>query len=306
VSETELVQELRALAGVKVGDSFEVLHDGVRIHVEYSGGSSSSLVLRVGYDVAAREVAAAAGYRGHAGLAAIRPMAIALRPEDDANRMAKEGGIDVEFQTGDAAFDHAVYVDTLTPPNVLAHVLEADARRAVRELFALEFTSIILDNDRREVVARMVTFPSRKPPEPTGARAVDAFARLARAMPRVATLAGEHPSHPLRGANIALGVVGAVTFFGAIPLYCGVIAGSRCQDEMSPSEAATCLGPGIPGYVVGLLVALVVGVLASRYTRRYRGRSDSSRYGATFAWLAAVIAFSVTGSLVSYLVAGPR
>jgi hypothetical protein len=302
-AESQLIQELRTLAGVADGGSFEVSHDGVRIRVEYTGGSSSSVALKVAYDAVASDVRASAGYRGQPGLAAIRPMRISLRPEDDANRMGKESGMDVEHQTGDAAFDSAVYIDTLTPPNVLARVLEEDARRAVRELFALGCTTVVLDDDLRNVTAQMISFPSREPPEPIGARAVDAFARLGRAMPRVAALAGEHASHPLRGTNIALGVVAAVTFFGAIPLYCGVIAGDRCANEMSPSEAATCVGPGIPGVVVGLVAAAVVGAFASHFTRRYRGRSDSSRHGATFAWLVAVIVFSVTSSLVSYVIA---
>jgi len=158
----------------------------------------------------------------------------------------------------------------------------------------------------REITATMISFPSLTRPEPTGARAVDAFARLARSMPRVQALAGTHASHPLGGANVLLGVLAAVTFFGGMPLYCGVIADGRCANEMSVSEAATCLGPAIPGYVVGLVVAVVVGVLASRFTRRYRGRSDSAQYGSTFAWLAAVIAFSVTGALVSWLLAAGR
>ena len=69
-------------------------------------------------------------------------------------------------------------------------------------------------------------------------------------------------------------------------------------------EALTCVGPGIPGILLGLVVAVSVGVLASRFTRRYRGRSDSSRHGATFAWLVAVIVFSVTSLSVAAVILG--
>jgi hypothetical protein len=212
--------------------------------------------------------------------------------------------MDVEFQTGDPAFDLVVYVDTRTPPDVLVHVLDEGARRAVRDLFVLAFTDIVIDDALREIRATLVSFPSLVRPEPAGARAVDAFARLARAVPRVAQVAGQHPSHPLGGVIILLGIAAALTFFGGFPLYCGVIAAPRCQNEMSSSELVTCVGPGIPGVIVGFVVAMLAGVLASRFTRRYRGRSDSSRYGATFAWLVGIIVFSVTSLSVSAVIEG--
>jgi hypothetical protein len=212
--------------------------------------------------------------------------------------------MDVEFQTGDPEFDRSVYVDTRTPPEVLVHVLEDGARRAVRDLFALELTDIVIDDMLGEIRATLVSFPSLVRPEPTGARAVDAFARLARALPRVARVAGRHTSHPLQGTNILLGIVAALTFFGGFPVYCGVIAAPRCKNRMSVFEAAACVGPGIPGIILGVVVAVLVGALASRFTRRYRGRSDSSRYGATFAWFIGVIVFSVTSLSVSAVIQG--
>jgi hypothetical protein len=302
--ETELVRELRALAGVRDGDSFDVVVEGLRIRVVYSGGSSSSLVLKVLYDEVA-QVTPGAGYRGHAGLAAIRPMAITLRPEGDTDRMAKESGMNVEFQTGDAAFDHATYIDTLTPADVLAHVLGEDARYAVTELFALGFSTIEIDNTLfGEITATKISFPSRVRPDPEGARAVDAFARLARAMPRVSPLPGRHAAHPLRGVNVTLGILAALTFFASFPFYCGVIADGRCPNEMSTSEVITCVGPGVPGALGGLVVAVICGAVAARFTRRYRGRSDSARHGSAFAWLVAVIALAVSSSVFSYVIVG--
>ena len=301
-TESQLLHELRALAGVKVGDSFELVHDGVRIRVSYSGGSSSSLTLAVTYDAVAIETRTGAGYRARSTISAIRPMLIALRPEEATHRLAKASGTDVEFQSGDPGFDGAVYVDTQTPADVLAAVLEADARRAVLDLFALAFTTITIDDRQRNVVAIITSFASLKPMDPTGARAVDAFARLARSLPRVATRAGEHARHPLRGVNIGLGVLAGVAFVGSIPLYCGGVMGKTCGGEMDPAEAFVCLGPGLAGGTVGLVAGAVAGAAAAAFARRYRGRSDSSSYGSTFAGFVFFLTLVTTTLLVAWVV----
>ena len=85
--ETQLVRELRRIANVPDGSSFEIRHEGVRIRVEYTSGSSSSLVLFVPYDEVAGSGRAGAGYRGQTALSAIRPMNITLRPETRAERL---------------------------------------------------------------------------------------------------------------------------------------------------------------------------------------------------------------------------
>jgi len=302
-AESQLVQELRELAGVKQGDSFEIAHDGVRVRVSYSGGSSSSLTLAVTYDTVAREAQSGTAYRGGAPPSAIRPLMIELFPETDGHRQAKASGTDIEFQSGDRFFDHGVYVDTQTPADVLAHVLEAEVRRAVLELFALDFTTINIDDHDRNVVARMVSFASAKHGEPTGARAVDAFARLARSLPRLATRAGEHAKHPLRGVNKALALFAVTVLTASFPIYCSGIMGNKCPNEMSPTELPACVGPGLIGLIPGILVGALASAAAVAFTRRYRGRSDSSRHGAMFSGLVFFLALVTTTLLASSIVA---
>jgi hypothetical protein len=208
-SESALVKELRALAGVTDGDRFEVRREGLVVSVEYVGGSSSRLTLSVMYDTVARALAGG-GYRGGTELAAIRPMLIALRPERDTERAGKESGMDIEVQTGDPTFDAAVYVDTSTPHDVTIQVLSPDVRRGVLELFALEFTNMVIDGANGNVAATTVTFASLVPAEEPGRRAIEAFVRIAQALPRVKKLAGEHAPHPLDRTSTLLGVAGVV------------------------------------------------------------------------------------------------
>jgi hypothetical protein len=297
--ELELIAQLRAFAGVKTGDRFEVHHGGATVRVAYSGGSSSSLTLLVPYDTHARAAASPGGYRGGGPLAAIRPMRVKLTPESAANRAAKDAGIDAEYQSGDAAFDARVYVDTQTPPEVLAAVLSADARAAILELFELEFNRVELDDVLRQVTATMVTFPSRVPPKPTSARIVDAFARLATAMPRLRELEGTHAQHPLARTNTALGVLAILNVIAGGPLYFLVTMHGRCEEDAGFAAGLACVTPGLIGVAVGVLVAAFVGGAALRYSRRFHGRSDSASHGATFAGFATLLALMLTATAVS-------
>jgi hypothetical protein len=292
--ELELVAQLRALAGVKNEDRFEVHHGDAIVRVAYSGGSSSSLTLIVPYDRHAR-AATPGGYRGGGPLAAIRPLRVKLTPETAANLASKQAGIDAEFQSGDPAFDARVYVDTQTPPEVLAAVLNTEARAAIVELLDLAFNRVELDDVERQLTATMVTFPSRTPPEPTAARIVDAFARLALAMPRLRELEGKHAPHPLAGVNTALGVLALLNVIGGGPLYFLVTMRGRCEDD----SGIECVGPGLVGVAAGVVVAGLVGGAALRYARRFHGRSDSSSHGATFAGFATLLALMLTATAVS-------
>ena len=302
-SDSTLIEDLRRRAGVTPQtDRFDVVHEGVRIDVAWSGGSSSSVILRVPYDEAARTDAG--GYRGAAPLAVVRPMLVELVLETALHRSAKAEALDVEHQTGDAAFDDAVYIDTQTPNDVLVRVLDAPARCAILDLFAIEFTTITIDSAERNLVAVRVSFTSATPPGPHAARAVDAFARLARALPAVSAKAGEHEAHPLEESAKTVRALACLALALAIPLYFGVLARHSCPEgDLSPAEAAGCFAPGLVGLVAGIVVAAVVGAIATGYTRRYRGRSDSSRQGGAFAgWLAA-LALVVTGSVVAFVAA---
>lgn len=300
MSESALVQELRALAGVTSGDTFDVRYDSVTIKVVYSGGSSSSLTMSLAYDAVAKALPGAS-YRESTQLASIRPMVIALRVEGDTERMGKSSGEDVEIQTDDLAFDRKVYVDTQTPASVVLQVLSPDVRRAVLDLFELELTSVIIDNVDGNVVAAMTSFTSVNPPAEPGRRAIDAFARLANGLPRVAKLEGEHAKHPLAAYTTPLGALVVVELIVAIPVY--FVTTPQCVDDMSMSQAAGCFGPGLLGVIVGVVFVLPLGLVLNRFTRRYRGRSDSSRESGAFSAFVAISVFIVVATAVGYLAA---
>jgi len=290
------------MAGLSEGHEFDLVVDGVRMRVSYSGGSSSSLSLSAPYDGVAQR-GPTAGYRGHGALAAIRPMRIALSPETASHRKGKASGMDVEHQTGDPEFDASVYVDTRTLPEVLAEVLTPEARRAVLDLFAVEFTTVVIDDLLGRLYANIVAFASLTPASSPGRRAADAFARLAKQMPRIVTIPGRHAPHPLRNATVAVAIAGALAFFVAPPLYFGVAVADRCVDDMPASQYGACLGPGAAGILVGLVAAVVTVVAALGYGRRFRGRSDSSTWATAFAGFSGLLAFDVVGTAVSFLIA---
>jgi hypothetical protein len=302
--EAFLVAELRALAGGTKADTFVSEREGVGIEVTYSGGSSSSITLRVPYDDAAHLGTAGGGYRGAGPVAAIRPLAIRLTPETPAHVAAKADGIDVEHQTGDAAFDDRVYVDTATQPDVLRHVLGGDVRGGVLELLALDFGTVTIDDPLRAIVATRTSFVSTVPPEPQAERALDAFARLARGVPALHAIAGEHAPHPLQRTNRLLGAASSLAFVGGIVFYFGVGVAHVCPEgDLAPSEAASCLAPGIAGGVFGLVAGIVAGLLAAGHARRHRGRSDSSRHATAFAWWIGVLVFALVTNVVAFVVA---
>lgn len=301
-SETALVQELRALAGVSEGQEFDLVHEGVRMRVAYSGGSSSHLSLSAPYDSVAQR-GPSAGYRGHGAVAAIRPMRVALQPEHRSHREGKESGMDVEYQTGDPEFDAAVYVDTRTLPEVLAEILTPEARRAVLDLFAIEFTTIVIDDLTGRLYANLVAFASLTPASSPGRRAADAFARLARQMPRVVAIPGRHAPHPLRDGTLAVAILAVLAFCLAAPIYFGFSASGRCDEDMPASQYGACLVPGVIGLVVGLVAAVVAGAVAGRYGRRFRGRSDSSKWVDAFAAFCGLLVFSAVGTVVALVFA---
>lgn len=304
--ESDLVRELRALAGATSDlGTFGLEIDGVRMLVEYTGGSSSRLRLSAKYDAVAH-APLTGGYRGGGSLSAIRPMAITLRPEQDAHRAAKAEGIDVEHQTGDRAFDHAVYVDTPTPSDVLSVVLAPDVRAAVLTLFALEFTFVEIDDREGRVLAEIIAFASLRERQGPGRAAAVAFAQLARSLPPVARAPGAHPPPVLHRAQIVWTVLAAIAFFGGAPAYFVGVARSVC-DENAPTSTASCVGPGLVGGVAGCLVAVVVAVMVRRsLIVRHSGTSRSAEAimgvaVAVFVVVAVVVSLAVSAVFIHSL-----
>lgn len=301
--ETELVAELRALAGAPETDRFVVAEGDLAVEVRYSGGSSASLSLRVSYDRAARAATREVdGYRHGGPVVAIRPMDICVRPETADDVAHKEDGVDVEHQTGDRAFDDAVYIDAPSA-DPLRHVLSEEARAAILELFALAFTSVAIDDAEGNVVATIVSFTTLPTPNATerpGARALGAFARLARALPVVTRAAGEHAVDPLRTPSIVLWTVAVVSFFGSPMLYFGVLARDICHEDQPLAEALQCVVPGVVGVVVGLVATAIVGAFVYRaLAARFRGTSSSSRRIDGVAGPLLIIVFSVVGTAIA-------
>jgi hypothetical protein len=314
VDESDLVKELRALAGVKGSpDDFVLVLEGVRIRVSYSGGSSSSLALTVDYDAHAGDADrdGASGYRERAALSAVRPMRVTLRPESSDDRDGKASGLNVEFQTGDDVFDKKVYIDAPSA-EPLPRVLSADVRAAALALFDLQFTSIAIDDIQGHVSARITSFSSLNPKRADGKpglAAATAFAKLARSLPRVARREGAHPETPLQGTTILGYAIGGAGLLLGPPFYFLVLAPHGCSNDDLPSaQALQCTLPGIAGVVVGLVAGAVATTLVTSHAHaRFAGRSDGARLaggyrisiGASVFTIVALVAAGVFARLAS-------
>lgn len=296
-AESALVGELRALAGAggrrddsDDGGRFELRWEGRTILVTHNAGSSSSLTLRVAYDdVAGAGHPALVGpsvgggaYReapSRAPLRAPRPLAIALHHETPADTRAVAEGVRREHQTGDHAFDAAVFVDTPTTDDaVLAAVLGPEVRSGVLSLFALGFHRVVIDDAILDgpgfVEAYLWSFASKDPPAERAARSLDAFTRVLDHLPAVTPSGEAHaPPHP-GGWTRVLGWVGAVGLVAGAPAWWLVATAARCTEGWS-------LLPECASHsAVALLVALVGGAIASRIARpglirRFGERSGS-------------------------------
>ncbi len=288
--EADLLIALRAIAGVREGNDFRVRDGDVSFDVDYVGGSSSRLALRASYDAVARAEAVVPGtreatYRASARggvLRAIRPMGIVLRDEDGSDRMAKAEGISREHQTGDDAFDRAVYVDSPTTDEaVLRAVLNEAVRAAVRELLSLRFDTITLDDDDRRVVAVISGFAHLKAPEEAASRIVCAFASLLRGLPPVAAVAGQHPHRGRSSGCLALSGFVVTTVVAPTALF-AIADYHHCTEGASDGEGATlksgCEGPAaiaaVSSFLGGLAAYFVVRSVARS---RMAGHSDSHR-----------------------------
>jgi hypothetical protein len=294
-AEADLIEDLRAIAGVGATDGFVIELAPHPITVLYRSGSSSSLTLQARYDDVARDdleqsapagLATRAGYRGSGRaprLVAVRPLAIKLRREDAGDVVAKREGINAEHQTGDADFDREIYVDTPTiDARVLGAVLGPAVRAGVLALFALGFQQVTID-DGGLIEAHLSSFTERAPTPGRGRRAVAAFAEVLSALPLITPSGGAHPALPVWARPLPLWVfIASVTFVGT-PMSCSRAYTSDCMEgsangdgEYSESFRDGC------GTAAGLsaLVAFFAACAAFFLARlvvipRLRGRSNS-------------------------------
>jgi hypothetical protein len=281
-AENELVRELRAIAKAGESDDFTITRDGVGVRVSYSSGSSSHANLSVAYTRgAAAPTIASPTYRGGPVRAprAPRPLRIELVPERSTHLMTKESGVDREVQTGDAAFDREVYIDTRAPDEaVLFTLAPEEVRAAVRALFATGVQRVRLDEDGRHT-AHISTFASREAKPGRGAKMVDAMVALARHVPWIES-AGDPPPDRLKSIGATLSVAAVVGFFAqafvAFPLApAGCVTSDDDGSSLHCIEVAgsNCCAPLGYGALFGIPLGLVIAILA---VRSIRGRSDAS------------------------------
>ncbi len=279
-AEEDLVQQLRRLTGA--GPEEKALtfgRDGITLRATYHPGSSSHVEFEASYPSTPRRTSNHQDYRGmpERPRSVPRPMSIKLARETVADRVAKQRGVAREVQTGDAAFDAEVYVDTPSADDVVLHVLAAPALRAgVRTLIDEGLIRLVLDDERQRVTATLSTFASPTHDGRRGARIVDALAAIvAHASPVVAS--GERPrGDPAEGLLGCAGGLAFLLFIGAIPAYFAA-APSRCVERADEGESLRCEEPGCcTGPPIGCAAGLPLAiVLAALVRRRFRGRSSS-------------------------------
>lgn len=292
--ESDLVLRLRALAQrAETSASFTLDWKGVAIAVRHIQGSGSELQLRVAYPSAAG-----------ASLRALRPMAINLRREDDFDRKAVKSGIAVETQTGDAAFDAAVYIDTPSPAEITRCVLApTEVRAAALELLREGVRELWIDDPQGEVLVSIHATAHfnrwRRDPE----LLLDLLATLATHLPPVDALPGRQDlRRPLRilittSLVASLSLVFAVSYaFARMPAICrGPCDSEGCELRLMIDPI--CWRPhGLGVATAAVLSAVGVPLLA----RVLRGGSNSHRVMGTFL-MPLLIALSL-GELVGMIV----
>lgn len=228
-------------------------------------------------------------------------MAITLREEAVGDRSAKDEGLSREHQTGDAAFDEAVYVDSpTTDADLLNGVLGERVRDAARDLIFLGFEPIVIDDAGGNVTARTSRFMKLANTSGAPERVIDGFAALLSGLPPVARTDGKHPERS--GAPKALAILGGVALLAGAPIAVFGVAGAYdCTESASDGEGSSlkdgCGGPAALALVAGVVGGFVAMAIARAVARpRVAGHSDSHTQltyvsVAAFTWTALVALF---------------
>lgn len=244
-----VIQQLYGIGGGPSGDipnPFVVRYGDYVIKVMYGLGSTKQVTLQAKYDEVTRaNQLRANAYRGAAvrSLVAPRPLAIQLR-RNHGDGPAKP------WRSGDDAFDRAIMTDTMSEPEVLAAVLNPDARRGVLDLFALGFHDLVIDHEEISVVeACLVEFSSREPPDPNrGAASLRAFAQILANLPTVTASGRTRTSTPLFPLTLSLLAVGGLGW--VVP----VIYLAETEPNVAWSEIAIGIALAVVAGIVGMLV----------------------------------------------------
>lgn len=288
---------LLALAGVSdLPSSFLIEHDGEPIEASVQTDNEDDpvgMTLWLNYDRVASRLDID-GYRGASALRVVRPMRIHLRTERAGDRAAVAQGLSAEWQSGDADFDRAVYVDSPTQDaHTLSAVLGAATRAAVLRLRGAGAESVDLDDEQGRVAVHCSTgaFVGSERAAEHAMELLDALVALSRALPRVEHSGGAHAPAPLAGWTKALGWIGALGWSLNVALV-GVLALGYEQLSSSPP-------PHLPfvAFMAPLLSSIVGAIGCARaYSahvgRRMRGRSNAHTTAST-AFVSAFGGFSV-------------
>lgn len=188
----------RELGPLEPGKPLPVSRQGLTFHCLYTqaGGAPSTLA-----------VLAATG----------SPEAFTLTREAASDRVFKGTGVAREIQTGDAAFDREVYIESDSPAFVRELLGDAGRRAAVREMFGLGANRI---RQRAGVLRVEWALDLRRPPTP--AAVTTAAERLGALVRNLAAHAGELPPPVERAVargGLACAVVGGLTGVGGVGLF---------------------------------------------------------------------------------------
>lgn len=271
---------------------FAVERRHASFRVRLFNGSSKSAVFSGRYLGRPPETQAGASYREARTpkREAPRPMKIQLREESSSDRAAKQRGVAVEAQTGDASFDERVFIDSPSSHETVRAVLASEAlRSAVIRLFDRGFSDIVIDDEGFLITATLHTFSptfdraSAPPvdaslegaPDPYEVLLED-FATILREVPAIEHR-GELLSDPGRlwvSAAMVASLVGIVPALGAMQLG----TPSRCyEDDGEGGTAIRCSEDGCcTPNAGGMCAGMFFGVLAMFVlVQGVRGRSNS-------------------------------
>lgn len=254
------MQEAALLASA-VGESFFEAHGLVcSLFVARYKGKLQLVALAVDEPGQARDARAAEGRGYRVGREALTIEPMLLRRETRRDRVGKRLGLNVEPQTGDAAFDAQVYLETETPERDVRRLFASPALRAA-VLAALDvFPVLVLGAEAGLVVGARRTSSEAELDVHMQRRRVPALAAVVRALPPELAFASRGVPASSRALLTGTSIAAAV-LFGV-----GVVSLDRSR---AISDALV-----VPA-LAGLGLVWSTAFLAMR--ARVRGRPDGLR-----------------------------